>query len=63
MHRAKVAKQEMKAEPKMVQTEQKMGNEVMEFDSVLDALYEKPGSAEGDAFRREALVYAEKNGL
>ena len=60
MHRGKVARQEMKAEPKMVQTEPKTHNEVEEFGSVLDALYGKPGSVEREVFRREALVYAEK---
>ena len=55
MHRAKVAKQEMKAEPKVPTTH----NELTEFDSVLDALYGKPGSSERDSFRREALEYAD----
>ena len=59
MHRAKVAKQEMKSEPKVVVAEPKIHNEVEEFDSVLDALYVKPGSPEREAFRREALEYAE----
>ena len=57
MHRAKVAKQEMKADPKVVVAEPKIDNEVGEFDSVLDALYGKPGSLEREAFRREALEY------
>lgn len=55
MHRAKVAKREMKAEPKVVLPEPKTNNEVEEFDSVLDALYGEPGSPEREAFRREAL--------
>ena len=35
MHRAKVAKQKMKSEPKVVVAEPKIHNEVEEFDSVL----------------------------
>ena len=57
MHRAKIAKLEMKAEHKMILTDPNTSNEVEEFDSVLDALYGKPGSPEREAFRREALEY------
>ena len=57
MHRAKVAKQEMKAEHKIVLADPNTNSEVEEFDSVLDALYGKSGSPEREAFRREALEY------
>ena len=63
MHRAKVAKQEMKSEPKVVAPEPDTHNEAEEFDSVLDAIYGKPGSPEREAFRREALEYAENMDL
>lgn len=63
MHRAKVAKQEMKSEPKVVVPEPDTHNEAEELESVLDALYGKPGSPEREAFRREALEYAENMDL
>ena len=60
LHLAKVARQE--AEKEAAKQSVVVQEEIESFDSVLDALYGKPGSPEREAFRREALEYiAEKD--